>query len=149
MQMRLGQFLQPALVILVRVLVERLGHFGTDEGFDEEADGFKALIQIDCPHYGFKGSAENGGPLPCPACLLAESHEDVPPQVEAPGIAGQSIAPDKGGTQASQGPFRQLWQAVVEILAGHKVEHGVTQELETLVVFEGKVRMLVQVGAMD
>jgi hypothetical protein len=38
---------------------------------------------------------------------------------------------------------------VIQILTGHKVEDGIAQEFEALIVLEGKVGMFVKIGAVD
>ena len=76
------------------------------------------------------------------------AHEEMVAQVPLPGKAGQRVTPYQDGSQAGERALPQLGKAVVQVGAGDKVEHGVAKELQSLVVFEEKLGMLVQIGAM-
>jgi hypothetical protein len=73
----------------------------------------------------------------------------VPAQIPFAGKAGQGAAPDQHGAQAGQGTLSHLGEAVVKVLSSHKVENGVAQEFQAFIILEGKIGMLVQVGAVD
>jgi hypothetical protein len=69
-------------------------------------------------------------------------------QSDLAGKVGQGPRAHKGSPQAGQSSFVLVREAVVEILANRKVEHGISEEFEPLVVGERIARFFVEVRSM-
>ncbi len=145
----LGEFLEAALGALEgadRCLRRQLGVGQRDQPV---ADRAEPEVEIEGAGDGLEGRRQEQGP-PTPAALgftLAE--HQVGPELDP---AGQSGQPGRRHDRRPAGTEIALVVArmpSVERVGDREVDHGVTEELETFVVAEGDVRMLVLPARMD
>ena len=93
-----------------------------------------------------EGVGEDRGLVAAAGRLLALAEHDVLPEVERPGDVGERAHVDDGRAQLGQLPLGEVGVLAVERLGDDETQHGVTEELEALVV--GQAAVLVGVRAV-
>ena len=142
-QVRLAQFLQHALGILVEVVLENVLQRRLKDRHGEIADLRQALIQVKGADQCLERATEYGRTTASPTLILAPPEQQMIAQADLVGKLGQRARTDQGRTQAGQRAFILIRKACIEVLADDKVEHRIAQELETLVVLERMIRIFV------
>ena len=113
------------------------------------ADGPEPEIEIERAGDGLEGRRQEQGSATAAALGLALAEHQVGPELDPAGQSGEPGRRHDGGAAGAEIALVVVWVAGVERLGDGEVDHGVTEELEALVVPEGDVGVLVLPARMD
>ena len=90
-------------------------------------------VEVDGADHGLHGVGQDRRLGPPSRHVLAPTEQQRGAEVELQGHLGQHRRVDHGGAHLGQSPFGHLGIGPVAVLGHHQPEHGVTEELESLV----------------
>ncbi len=146
---REGAFLQAALGRLQAIGRDGSLDLGTRGPEHERLGSGQSTVEIDGGHDGLEEAGQHRatGPLAGVPCALPQ-HERLP-DAEAPRDAGETARRDDGRAAGGEDALGFIGMPQVEDLGDDEREHGVPEELESLVGLDGLLEVLVDVAAVD
>ena len=144
----LGEFLEVGLGVAPRFFFEDFVDFGEDVFVDEIFGGVVALVEVDGADDGFEAVGDDDGVGAVDTLLLAvgEANEGFVAELVA-GVR-DGLGANESGAPSGHDAFGFFVVAEEEV-ASDEFEDGVAEVFETLVVFEVRLFMLVDVTAVS
>ena len=128
-----GQLLQAGLV----VVSPRAGGRGPDVVAEKAHHQVRRRappgVEIDRPDHGLHGVGQDGGLLPPARLVLSLAQQQGMADVQGGGHVGQGGRAHDRGPHLGQLPLRQAVVGAEDVVGHDQLEHGVTEELQSLV----------------
>ncbi len=145
----LQQFLKLTFGIFVRRRgTEAIEHFSEEEG-DEVPSGDHAAIKEDGAGDSFKSIGEGGIAIPAAVAFLTATHEQKGAEFDVTSHLGEGFTGDELGADLCEQSLVSVFIAVKEHLGEEKLEHGITEELEALIIRESSLAFIAKAGMSE
>jgi hypothetical protein len=138
----LQQFLQITLGVLDFGSHRQRGDFAAEQAQDQSLHLFETPIQEDGAEERFEAVSQGGLAVATAVGFLAAADKQVQAEVDLSALVGEEAAVDQPRTRLGQLPFAEGREAFVEVPSEDKLEGGVAEELEPLVMLELAARFM-------
>ena len=103
-----------------------------------------AAIKENSPGDGFESIGEGGVPLTASVTFLTAAHEKKIAELNPASHLGESFGRDELGADFGQHSFVGSFIAQEKHLGEEKLEHGIAEELEALIVRQGSLALIAE-----
>ena len=140
----LQEFLQTGLGINGVVKPAHI-QFREDDTVNKLFHGIAALIQIQSANKSFENVTQQTGPPPSTGHFLTMPQTNVLIKVTFLGKLGKTVFAHHRCPESRQFTLRQLGKTLVDIFRNKQLQNCITQKLDSLIVFQSLMRMLIDV----
>jgi len=123
-------------------------NFPFNEWGDKLLDGFQPLVKIQRPNQRLECAARNSGAFSAAGVLFPFAHIQKRAQFYARSKIGEHFRAHQRRAQAGKFALFYARKVVIKVFCGHKIENGIAQKFEPLIIFQRVIRVFIQVRAV-